>query len=84
LRMSRAALAEMQTAHDNDDLEGLAGLCHKQKSAAASVGAWSSTELYKALEEASKARNRQQTQTLLGKLQPLTDQIALQIEREMS
>jgi two-component system sensor histidine kinase/response regulator len=84
LKVSRAALAEMQTAHDNDDMERLAGLCHKQKSAAASVGAWSSTELYKALEEASKARNRQQTQTLLGKLQPLTDQIALQIEREMS
>jgi PAS domain S-box-containing protein len=84
LQTSRTALAEMQAAHDNDDLERLAGLCHKQKSAAASVGAWSSTELYKALEVASKAGDWQQTQTLLVQLQPLIDQIALQIEREMS
>jgi hypothetical protein len=48
------------------------------------VGAWSSTELYKALEEASKAGDWQKTQTLLVQLQPLIDQIALQIEREMS
>jgi signal transduction histidine kinase/CheY-like chemotaxis protein/HPt (histidine-containing phosphotransfer) domain-containing protein len=84
LQTSRAALAEMQAAHDNDDLQRLAGLCHRQKSAAASVGAWSSTELYKALEEASKAGDWQKTQTLLVQLQPLIDQIALQIEREMS
>jgi two-component system sensor histidine kinase/response regulator len=84
LQTSRAALAEMQAAHDNDDLERLAGLCHKQKSAAASVGAWSLTELYKTLEEASKVGDWQQTQTLLLQLQPLIDQIALQIELEMS
>jgi PAS domain S-box-containing protein len=84
VQTSRVALAEMQTAHDNDDLERLAGLCHKQKSAAASVGAWSSTELYKALEVSSKAGDWEQTQTLLVQLHPLTDQIAEQIEREMS
>jgi PAS domain S-box-containing protein len=84
LQTSRVALAEMQAAHDNDDLQRLAGLCHKQQSAAASAGAWSSTELYKALEVASKAGDWQQTQTLLVQLQPLIDQIALQIEREMS
>jgi two-component system sensor histidine kinase/response regulator len=82
LKTSRVALAQMQTAYDNDDLEQLAALCHKQKSAAASVGAWSSTELYKALEKASKTEDLQQTQTLLLQLQPLIDQIALQIERE--
>jgi PAS domain S-box-containing protein len=84
LKTSRTALADMQAAHDNDDLQRLAGLCHKQKSAAATVGAWSSTELYKALEVASKAGDWQQTQTLLVQLPPLIDQIALQIEYEMS
>jgi CheY-like chemotaxis protein/HPt (histidine-containing phosphotransfer) domain-containing protein len=84
LKTSRTALADMQAAHDNDDLQRLAGLCHKQKSAAATVGAWSSTELYKALEVASKAGDWQQTQTLLVQLQPLIEQIALQIEYEMS
>jgi HPt (histidine-containing phosphotransfer) domain-containing protein len=84
LQTSRTALADMQAAHDNDDLQRLAGLCHKQKSAAATVGAWSSTELYKALEVASKAGDWQQTQTLLVQLPPLIEQIALQIEYEMS
>jgi PAS domain S-box-containing protein len=84
LQTSRTVLADMQAAHDNDDLQRLAGLCHKQKSAAATVGAWSSTELYKALEVASKAGDWQQTQTLLVQLPPLIDQIALQIERKMS
>jgi PAS domain S-box-containing protein len=79
---SRAALTEMQTAYESGDLERLAGLCHKQKSAAASVGARSSTALYKALEAASKAGDRQQVQALLTRLPPLLEQVALQIERE--
>ena len=82
VNISRAALTEMQTAYESDDLERLAGLCHKQKSAAASVGARSSTALYKALEAASKAGDRQQLQALLTGLPPLLDQVALQIERE--
>jgi PAS domain S-box-containing protein len=79
---SRAALTEMQTAYESGDLERLAGLCHKQKSAAASVGARSSTALYEALEAASKAGDRQQLQALLTRLPPLLEQVALQIERE--
>jgi two-component system sensor histidine kinase/response regulator len=79
---SRAALTEMQTAYESGDLERLAGLCHQQKSAAASVGARSSTALYKALEYASKAGDRQQVQVLLTQLPPLLEQIALQIGRD--
>jgi two-component system sensor histidine kinase/response regulator len=79
---SRAALTEMQTAYESDDLERLAGLCHKQKSAAASVGARSSTALYEALEAASKTGDRQQALALLTQLPPLLEQVALQIERE--
>jgi len=45
----------MQSADASGDMELLASLCHKQKLATASVGARSSTELYRALEKASKA-----------------------------
>jgi len=79
---SRTALAEMQDAHASGDLERLAGLCHKQKSAAATVGTWSLNALYIALEEASNAGNRQQAQALLVQLPPLLEQVALQVERE--
>jgi two-component system sensor histidine kinase/response regulator len=79
---SRVGLTEMQAAYESVDLEQLADLCHKQKSAASSMGMWSLNKLYKAMEATSKAGDWQQTGALLVQLQPLIDQIALQIERE--
>lgn len=82
LDTSRTALAEMQAAHASRDFEALTRLCHKHKSAAASVGARSSAALYKLLEEASLSGDGQQVQALLVQFPPLVDQIAVQVERE--
>jgi len=77
LQTSRASLAEMQSAEASGDMELLASLCHKQKSSAASVGALSSTELYRALEKASKADDKPAAKALLKELVPLIDEISL-------
>ena len=77
MQTSRASLAEMQSAEASGDMELLASLCHKQKLATASVGARSSTELYRALEKASKAADKPAAKSLLKELVPLIDEISL-------
>ncbi len=77
LQASRASLAEMQSAEASGDMELLASLCHKHKSSAASVGALSSTELYRALEKASRADDKPAAKALLKELVPLIDEISL-------
>ena len=77
MQTSRASLAEMQSADASGDMELLASLCHKQKLATTSVGARSSTELYRALEKASKADDKPAAKALLKELVPLIDEISL-------
>jgi HPt (histidine-containing phosphotransfer) domain-containing protein len=75
IRTSREALAKIQAARDTGDLELLAGLCHEQKSAAASAGAQRTAALYETLEGVSKAGDRQPARALLEQLPSLLDHI---------
>jgi two-component system sensor histidine kinase/response regulator len=80
---SREALAEMQSAYESNDLALISRLCHKQKSAAASVGARSSAALYSSLEEAAGiANDKEIVRHLLIQLSLLLDQIFLQLQKQ--
>jgi two-component system sensor histidine kinase/response regulator len=81
---SREALAEMQSAYESNDLALISRRCHKNKTAAASVGARSSPALYSSLEDAvDNANDKEIVRHLLIQLSLLLDQIDSQIKNQV-
>jgi len=82
LETARKTLDEMDAAHTSGDLAVLAGLGHKLKSSARTVGATGFADLCQALESAGKSNDLPQAGLLLRQLPPLLEGISRQIEQE--
>lgn len=81
---ARSTLAEMDAARTRGDLAMLGALGHKLRSSAATVGALAFADLCQALESAGKADDLQHAEQVLSQLPPLLEEIARQVERELS
>jgi two-component system, sensor histidine kinase and response regulator len=79
---AQEAMAEMDVAHADRDLQALGNLGHKMKSSATTVGALSYAELCRALEAAAKDHDWALAELLLPQLQSLLARIASQVEKE--
>ena len=82
VQQARSTLVEMHGARAGRDLATLGALGHRQKSAAAVVGAVEFATLCQGLEDASETGDWARAETVLARLPSALDLIAAQIERQ--
>jgi PAS domain S-box-containing protein len=81
---ARQGLNEFEAALTEENLEQLAALGHRNKSSARAVGALPYAELCQALEKISEGGGLEQARDIVGRLRPMLEQIAREIEAEFA